>query len=589
MMTPFIANHLWQSSCFALLAGSLAFALRKNSPMVRYWVWLSASLKFLIPFALLVGLGGVFPRPTQRPVSVAAPVFSNAVVQIAHPFQPILKPTAPLHTSLDWVPVAISVVWALGFLTITLARCRSWLAFRAAVRTGTPIDLPIPIPARIMPGAAEPGVVGFMRPVLILPAHLLEHLSPRQLGAILTHELCHVRRRDNLFAGMHMVVEAVFWFHPLVWWVGSRMVEERELACDEEVLRMGCEPADYVEGILTVCRFYAESPMPCISGVTGADVKRRLRAILSGSIADELSTARKMTLAAIGLAVLAAPILIGVVNAPAVRAQSTPTATPRFEVVSIKPCVLRTNTLADMVSRGNSTPGNLRTGCFPLSNANGTGFIRGAYASDPFTPISGGPSWIHSASYEIDAKAEGNPSVRTMTGPMMRVLLEEYFHLKIHHQVVQGPVFFLRLARGGPKLHSFAEGSCTPNDIASGELPPGQKYCKSVMHLGMPASIEAEGTTLDDFSKMLIPFLGRPVTNKTGITGRFNMRIEFSREGTALPPLRSIEPADGGSPASEPTDSIFTALQEELGLKLEQGKGPVEAFVIDHIERPRGN
>ncbi|HTX36870.1 MAG TPA: M56 family metallopeptidase, partial [Bryobacteraceae bacterium] len=394
---------------------------------------------------------------------------------------------------------------------------------------------------------------------------------------------------DNLFAGVHMMVEAIFWFHPLVWWIGSRMVEERELACDEEVLRTGCEPSDYVEGILKVCRFYVESPLPCISGVTGADVKRRLRAILAGSMADELSAARKMTLAAIGLTALAAPVLIGVLNAPSIRAQSAPAATPKWEVVSIKPCVLRTNTLPDMAPRGNSTPGNLRTGCFPLSNANGRGFIRGAYASDPFTPISGGPSWIHSASYEIDAKAEGNPSVRTMTGPMMRVLLEEYFHLKIHHQIVQGPVFFLRVARRGPKLHSFAEGSCTPADTASGELPPGQKYCKSMMSAGIPAAIEAEGATLDDFSRMLIPFLGRPVINKTGIAGRFNMRIEFSREGTTLPTRRPMEPADGGSPASEPTDSIFTALQEELGLKLEQGKGPVEAFVIDHIEKPAGN
>ena len=98
MTTSFIINHLWQSSCFALLAGLLAFVLRKNSPKVRYWVWLSASLKFLIPFALLVGLGGVVPRPTRRPVSVAAPVFPNALVQIAQPFSPTLKPTVSVHT-----------------------------------------------------------------------------------------------------------------------------------------------------------------------------------------------------------------------------------------------------------------------------------------------------------------------------------------------------------------------------------------------------------------------------------------------------------------------------------------------------------
>ena len=75
MTSPFIINHLWQSSCFALLAGLLAFALRKNSPKVRYWVWLGASLKFLIPFALLVSLGSVVPRPARHPVSVVGSCF----------------------------------------------------------------------------------------------------------------------------------------------------------------------------------------------------------------------------------------------------------------------------------------------------------------------------------------------------------------------------------------------------------------------------------------------------------------------------------------------------------------------------------
>jgi len=115
MTTPFIVNHLWQSSCFALLAGLLAFVLRKNSPKIRYWVWLSASLKFLIPFALLVTLGSVVPRPARDQVSVAAPVFPNTIVQIAQPFPTASSPTVPARTPLDWVPVAIGVVWALGF------------------------------------------------------------------------------------------------------------------------------------------------------------------------------------------------------------------------------------------------------------------------------------------------------------------------------------------------------------------------------------------------------------------------------------------------------------------------------------------
>src|SRR6185312_15394318 len=198
-----------------------------------------------------------------------------------------------------------------------------WLRIREALRAATPVDLPIPIPVVVAPHATEPGVVGFLRPVLVLPPQLLDHLNAQQLTAVLAHEMCHVRRRDNLFAAIHMLVEAIFWFNPLVWWIGSRLVEERERACDEEVLRTGCEPADYVGGILQVCRLYKESPLPCVSGVSGADVKKRLRAILTGTIAREWTAKQKIALATAGLTVFAVPVMIGA-------------ATPRFEAASVK-------------------------------------------------------------------------------------------------------------------------------------------------------------------------------------------------------------------------------------------------------------
>ena len=79
-----------------------------------------------------------------------------------------------------------------------------------------------------------------------------------------------------------MIVEAMFWFHPLVWWIGVRLLEERERACDEKVLRPGNEPRDYAEGILNVCKLYVESPLVCMSGVTGSDLRKRIQAILTG-------------------------------------------------------------------------------------------------------------------------------------------------------------------------------------------------------------------------------------------------------------------------------------------------------------------
>ena len=91
--------------------------------------------------------------------------------------------------------------------------------------------------------------------------------------ANVTHELRHVCRRDNLAAVVHMLVEAIFWFYPLVWWLGSRLVDERERACDEEVLLLGSAPQSYAEGILKICEFYLESPVVCAAGVTGSNLK----------------------------------------------------------------------------------------------------------------------------------------------------------------------------------------------------------------------------------------------------------------------------------------------------------------------------
>ena len=148
-----------------------------------------------------------------------------------------------------------------------------------------------------------------------------------------------MRRRDNLAAAIHMLVEAIFWFHPLVWWLGARLVEERERACDEEVLKSGREPQVYAEGILTVCRHYLESPLICAAGVTGSNLKRRIEAIMARRIGRELTLSGKLLLAGAGTLALAVPVTVGLLHAPPLVAQ-TPTAAeapPTFEVASIKP------------------------------------------------------------------------------------------------------------------------------------------------------------------------------------------------------------------------------------------------------------
>jgi hypothetical protein len=152
------------------------------------------------------------------------------------------------------------------------------------------------------------------------PHAIATRLEDTHLEAVLAHEVCHVRRRDNLTAALHMVVEAVFWFHPLVWWLETRLVEERERACDEEVLELCGHRRIYAESILKVCEFCVESPLACVSGVTGADLKRRLAQILADRAVLKLTLPKKPLLTATASLVVAVPIVLG--HATQVRAQS---------------------------------------------------------------------------------------------------------------------------------------------------------------------------------------------------------------------------------------------------------------------------
>jgi uncharacterized protein (TIGR03435 family) len=178
-------------------------------------------------------------------------------------------------------------------------------------RTERAAGLKRPIELRASASSMEPGVFGIVRPVLAWPTGISHRLDDAHLEAILAHEVCHVRRRDNLTAALHMFVEAVFWFHPMVWWVGARLVEERERACDEEVLRLCRQPEVYAESILKVCEFCVQSPLECVSGVTGADLKKRVIEIMTKRVVRKLTLGKKLLLVAVGMVVVAVPIVLG--------------------------------------------------------------------------------------------------------------------------------------------------------------------------------------------------------------------------------------------------------------------------------------
>jgi uncharacterized protein (TIGR03435 family) len=151
-------------------------------------------------------------------------------------------------------------------------------------------------------------------------------------------------------------------------------------------------------------------------------------------------------------------------------------------------------------------------------------------------PIEGGPAWISSERYTINAKAEGNASPEMMRGPMIQALLEERFMLKTHRETREIPIYELTVAKSGLKLQRAEEGSCTPWDPTNPtrRLDLGQKpYCgQAGFRINGPnLSVEMRSVTLDDFSKWLS--LDRLVFDKTGITGRFDFRLEYALDETS--------------------------------------------------------
>jgi len=314
-----LLNHLWQSSLWVAGASLLALTLHRNGANVRFWVWFSASVKFLLPFAILTTLGSHFPAPVTPRLHAPALMLMQPVAQpFSWPDPALLVPGSvitPAATKFDLTSVLLAL-WVAGFAVISIRWLMRWSQLRLLLREAVDLKFAAPIAVKSSSSRIEPGLVGIFRPIILLPEGIEEQLSPAEMNTIMAHELCHWRRRDNLLAAVHMLVEALFWFFPLVWWLGARLNAERERACDESVLAAGGDPAIYAEGILKVCRLYLQSPLACAAGVSGAGLKQRMDVIMENRFLVRLNVLKKSLLASCAATAVIAPLSLGLLTAP---------------------------------------------------------------------------------------------------------------------------------------------------------------------------------------------------------------------------------------------------------------------------------
>jgi uncharacterized protein (TIGR03435 family) len=527
-----------------------------------------------------------FSQPFSQ---VTAPVVSHAARAVVAQSPAVL------------LPGIMAAVWLCGFVGVVLVWCVRWRRMSVAMRNAVPLldgrevralrriesvgGVRKRIEIFLSSASLEPGIFGIARPILVWPEGISAQLDDAHVEAILAHEVGHVRRRDNLFAAIHMLVEAIFWFHPLVWFLGTRLVEEREVACDEEVLELGSERQVYAESILKICEFCVGSPLACVSGVTGADLKKRIVRIMTSVASRRLDFRKKLLLGAAGLLAIAVPVAFGVAYAvpraaPLGRkSQNAGANVPeyKYEVASIKP----------NKSGGNSHSSHTTDDEYTSSNASLMRLIRQAYglqlerrgAEDG--RVVGAADWMESESYDIDAKMESSVAdALKKLGPvdqnlarqqMLRALLADRFKLAVHTETKEFPVYVLKLAKNGSKLHEAKEGDTYANAY---KLPNGAAAGPGFHTDNETAA--GQGVTTEALAQWLSRRLGRSVVDRTGLTGKYDFTFSWT--------------ADEAERSGDFSDSpIFEAIQQQLGLKLESGKGPVEIVVIDHAERPSVN
>jgi uncharacterized protein (TIGR03435 family) len=297
----------------------------------------------------------------------------------------------------------------------------------------------------------------------------------------------------------------------------------------------------------------------------------------------------RLTIAAVTVVTMS---VASVTQAPDLRAQEAGAVSAAFEVASVKP-----NKSGDQRIMFGIQPG----GRFTATNTTVLELIRNAYGIQFPGQLEGAPDWIRSERFDVLAKApEGTPDLnRDIVAPMLQALLAGRFQLAIRTETREMATYDLVLSRSdgkpgaglvpssadcaargrgqGPGARGAAPQGPPPGPPARGTVPP----CG--MFMG-PGRVAAGHVTMAQVATMLSPRVSRIVTDKTGLPGAYQFELEFTPDQVpnappgGLPPGLELPPADG--------PSLITALQEQLGLKLESTRAPVEVFVIERIERP---
>jgi uncharacterized protein (TIGR03435 family) len=589
-----LVHFLWQALLIAVLYAAARRVMgRASSPHPRYGLACAAlAVMAAAPLVTWTVLRGpeAGPEPAYR-IRSAPPGAPRSAGSITLPVSvQATVSAARAEEFLGWVVI----VWTLGAAVfsarlaagwVIAARMRSRLSRRAPPewqeslrRLGARIGLSRPVRLLVSAGVETPAVVGWLRPVVLAPVGALAGLPAEHVEALLLHELAHIRRHDYLVNILQSAVEALLFYHPAVWWVSGHIRSERELCCDDVAVSISGDALTYARALAQLASY-----RPAHAGLTVA----ANGGSLVGRIARVLGQPRPAPRTNPGPGLLAVAILLAA-GAYGLFGQSE---RPAFQVASIKPNGSNWSDPTEHPMGVGYRPGGRLT----ATNASLKLLVRFAYAAHesshwlplPASQVVGGPSWTNNPGYDIEAKPDG-PTDPKRAWLMLQTLLADRFKLALHRETRELPVYNLTVAKGGPKLPAAKEAGCI-------SFPPGTQphYVAGKVDCGYvsgpfsrnSAGLQIEGRKVHmaDLVRELTSVLDRPVADKTGFTGEFDLKLLFTSDASLLGFGTGRLPTDPNLP------NIFAALEEQLGLKLTPAKGPVEVLVIDHVEKPTAN
>jgi uncharacterized protein (TIGR03435 family) len=435
---------------------------------------------------------------------------------------------------------------------------------------------------------AAPITVGLLHPSVILPESWPQWPHAR-LEAVLFHESEHVRRRDPLVQWLALLNRAVFWFHPASWWLERQLCSLAEEACDVAVLARGFDPREYAETLIEMARSVMHSRARVnIVGMAmpGGFLPQRIRQIIEGNPAPLISRARLACLVG-ALTISCTVFAFGALEHSLQLSSAAVPERPTFDTVSI-----RSTKPGEGGSNMRWQPGN-----FFRANTSVRALIAVAYFGEfnKTRLVVGGPDWLDSEAFHIEARPKGSP-VNEERKQLEQSLLADRFKLVVHHETQQLPIYALTLSNSGkigPQLEPHStDAKCT--DTTTGKVlsqprldEPMPAYCEGFFMNPRPGDLRTTGNqiTMDMLGAYFFQFLDRPVMNRTGLGGFFDFNLEFA------PSMGPGSQPDANGKAAGPSaqPSLFTAVQEKLGLELVPQTGAVDVLVIDHVEEPLEN